>query len=345
MAPPVVGVRVGGAPAAPVPALSGGGAAGSRIRTRAPPISQVRISRLPPYPEMRSWTIPSPSDASPRRAAPGFPRCRARGAAPVVPAGPGRALQSAPNPGPSSSTWMTTQPWSDSTRTSTRPSATRQALSRTLRTARHSATGSMCAHASPPVKQTACGVASRIPVTISAESSSTRIRSGLGGGRSAFSSSAPSSSRRSRWSSHRVSPRSCSMRALLVAPTSSATTTAEASMMIVPSSWRMSCRSRRRHSTCAAPLFDSPLFDPPFVDPPLFDPPLFDPSLVDSPAAGSSSPGPGSRGPVPASVCTPAGGPAGEDRDHPLSMGPPVRYSSTASNVLPGIRVLSRKWP
>ncbi|MFD0537643.1 hypothetical protein ACFQY7_31675 [Actinomadura luteofluorescens] len=77
----------------------------------------------------------------------------------------------------------------------------------------------------------------------------------LGGGRRAV---VVLVEQRSRWSSHRVSPSSWSMRARLVSPTSSATATAEASMMIVPSSWRMSCRSRLRHS-CRPPRSDAPV--------------------------------------------------------------------------------------
>lgn len=220
--------------------------------------------------------MPSPSEASPGR---GLSRC-------------------APKPGPSSSTWTATQPRSASTRTFTRPSATRHALSRTLRTARHSATGSMWAHASPPVKQTSCAVARRIPVTTSAVSSSTRMRSGPGGGRPSSRSRPPSSSScRSRWSSQRVSPRICSTRARLVSPMSSATTTAEASMMMVPSSCLMSCRSRLLQRTCSARSAPGSPWNP--------------------------------RGSAPASVPTPAGAPTGDGRDRPSFMRTPVRSTST----------------
>lgn len=292
-----VGTRVGvGVGEGARRAVLRGGAAGSSMRTRAPPISQVRISRVPPYPEMRSWTMPSPSDARPGRAG----------------RRPSGVPQPAPNPGPSSSTWMTSRPCATSTCTSTRPSATRHAFSRTFRTARHNATGSMCAHASPVVRRISCGVTSRIPVTTSAVRSSTRIRSGAGVG---WSSS--SSSRRSRWSSHRVSSSSWSMRARLVSPTSSATATAEASMMIVPSSCRMSCRSRRRHSAC--------------------------PPRSDVPVRSRRSWCLPSRTPVPASVLAPTGVSARENRGPPLFMTTTVRYSCTRVDHRPAAPRMSSR--
>ena len=58
--------------------------------------------------------------------------------------------------------------------TSTRSRAIRHALSRMLRTARHSASGSMCAHAGPQAYPIWRIEASRSPATISPTSSSTR---------------------------------------------------------------------------------------------------------------------------------------------------------------------------